>query len=139
MTQIPAWLVNMPTADAYIIHSLMCHWKGGESEEFAWRAIISLVKRLKGKSDELDSLVTAITTSGTRPSECVTIQRTMDGRIQVRQRERKRDKRGVDRCVSLLSPADGVSAPEEVMPFKFTPQSSSYAKYCWLREVAQLA
>ena len=38
---------------------------------------------LKEKRDELDSLITAITTNGAHPSKCVTIQRTLDGRLQV--------------------------------------------------------
>ena len=43
-----------------------------------------MVKKLKEKRDELDALITAITTNGTHPTKCVTIQRTLDGRLQVR-------------------------------------------------------
>uniref|UniRef100_A0A8C9T867 Mothers against decapentaplegic homolog n=1 Tax=Scleropages formosus TaxID=113540 RepID=A0A8C9T867_SCLFO len=78
--------VNPPSSsDAClsIVHSLMCHRQGGENEGFAKRAIESLVKKLKEKKDELDSLITAITTNGVHPSKCVTIQRTLDGRLQV--------------------------------------------------------
>ena len=42
-----------------------------------------MVKKLKEKRDELDALITAVTTNGTHPTKCVTIQRTLDGRLQV--------------------------------------------------------
>ncbi|XP_006008432.1 mothers against decapentaplegic homolog 4 isoform X2 [Latimeria chalumnae] len=74
---------NSNDACLSIVHSLMCHRQGGENEVFAKRAIESLVKKLKEKKDELDSLITAITTNGAHPSKCVTIQRTLDGRLQV--------------------------------------------------------
>ena len=38
---------------------------------------------MQEKRDELDSLIAAITTNGAQPSKCVTIQRTLDGRLQV--------------------------------------------------------
>jgi len=76
----------MPTsADACIniVHSLMCHRQEGDSELFCKKAIESLIKKLKEKRDELDSLIMAITTAGAQPTKCVTIPRTLDGRLQV--------------------------------------------------------
>lgn len=83
MNTLPNTAPTSADACLSIVHSLMCHRQGGESEGFAKRAIESLVKKLKEKRDELDSLITAITTNGAHPSKCVTIQRTLDGRLQV--------------------------------------------------------
>lgn len=87
MTGITTAAPTSADACLSIVHSLMCHRQGGESESFSKRAIESLVKKLKEKTDELDSLITAITTNGAHPSKCVTIQRTLDGRLQVASRK----------------------------------------------------
>nr|CAK32532.1 TGF-beta signal transducer SmadD [Echinococcus multilocularis] len=66
-----------------IVHSLMCHRKGGESEEFSKFAIESLIKKLKDRRDELDALIVAVTSNGATQTSCVTIQRTLDSRMQI--------------------------------------------------------
>ncbi|KAJ1351764.1 hypothetical protein KIN20_007900 [Parelaphostrongylus tenuis] len=66
-----------------ISHVLQCYQQGGEDTEFVRKAIESLVKKLKERRVELDALITAVTSAGKQPTTCVTIQRSLDGRLQV--------------------------------------------------------
>lgn len=57
--------------------------KDDSEANFNRKAIEGLLKRLKDRDAELDALMTAVTSSGTVPTACVTVQRTLDGRLQV--------------------------------------------------------
>ncbi|XP_014673033.1 PREDICTED: mothers against decapentaplegic homolog 5-like [Priapulus caudatus] len=62
-------------------------WKQGDEEEkWAEKAIDSLVKKLKKKKGALEDLEKALSTPG-QPSKCVTIPRSLDGRLQVSHRK----------------------------------------------------
>lgn len=58
-------------------------WKqSGEQDGFTEKAIDALVKKLKQQPGALVKLENALKTPGA-PSECVTITRSLDGRLQV--------------------------------------------------------
>lgn len=80
-TQSPYHHPQSTDACTNIVQSLLCHSCG--DNDFSRRAIESLVKKMKEKRDELDALITAVTTGGAVQTPCVTIQRTLDGRLQV--------------------------------------------------------
>ncbi|XP_015782001.1 protein mothers against dpp-like [Tetranychus urticae] len=62
-------------------------WKqGDEDEKWASKAIDSLVKKLKKKKGAIEELQKALTYPG-EPSKCVTIPRSLDGRLQVSHRK----------------------------------------------------
>ncbi|CAH8668782.1 unnamed protein product [Dicrocoelium dendriticum] len=62
-------------------------WKQGDEEEkWAEKAVDSLVKKLKKKKGALEALERALSNPG-ELSECVTIPRSLDGRLQVSHRK----------------------------------------------------
>ncbi|XP_043462266.1 mothers against decapentaplegic homolog 9-like [Leptopilina heterotoma] len=62
-------------------------WKQGDEEEkWAERAVDALVKKLKKKKGSLDELERALSNPGV-PSKCITIPRSLDGRLQVSHRK----------------------------------------------------
>ncbi|CAG2054062.1 unnamed protein product [Timema podura] len=62
-------------------------WKQGDEEEkWAEKAVDSLVKKLKKKKGAIEELERALSSPG-QASECVTIPRSLDGRLQVSHRK----------------------------------------------------
>lgn len=59
-------------------------WKQGDEEEkWAEKAVDALVKKLKKQKGAIEDLERALSCPG-QPSKCVTIPRSLDGRLQVR-------------------------------------------------------
>lgn len=58
------------------------HLQGDEEEKWAEKAVDSLVKKLKKRKGAIEELERALSCPGT-PSKCVTIPRSLDGRLQV--------------------------------------------------------
>uniref|UniRef100_A0A8C7JTL6 Mothers against decapentaplegic homolog n=1 Tax=Oncorhynchus kisutch TaxID=8019 RepID=A0A8C7JTL6_ONCKI len=62
-------------------------WKQGDEEEkWAEKAVDSLVKKVKKKKGAMEELERALSCPG-KPSKCVTIPRSLDGRLQVSHRK----------------------------------------------------
>uniref|UniRef100_A0A0B7ARE0 MH1 domain-containing protein n=1 Tax=Arion vulgaris TaxID=1028688 RepID=A0A0B7ARE0_9EUPU len=62
-------------------------WKQGDEEEkWAEKAVDSLVKKLKKKKGALEDLEKALSCKDPH-TKCVTIQRSLDGRLQVSHRK----------------------------------------------------
>ncbi|KAI5709451.1 hypothetical protein M8J76_003664 [Diaphorina citri] len=62
-------------------------WKQGDEEEkWAEKAVDSLVKKLKKSKGDIEELERALSCPG-QPSKCVTIPRSLDGRLQVSHRK----------------------------------------------------
>ena len=58
-------------------------WKQGDEEEkWAEKAVDALVKKLKNEPGAIENLEKALSSPG-QPSDCVTIPRSLDGRLQV--------------------------------------------------------
>lgn len=60
---------------------LLCRL-GDEEEKWAEKAVDSLVKKLKKKKGSMEDLEKALSSPGQK-SKCVTIPRSLDGRLQV--------------------------------------------------------
>ncbi|KAI3388047.1 hypothetical protein SNEBB_007246 [Seison nebaliae] len=76
--------LSIPANTPQIVQTLMVHRQPNrENDDFIRRAIESLVKKLRDRPTELQSLFHSVTTDGKSVGCCVTIPRTLDGRLQV--------------------------------------------------------
>lgn len=79
----------LPSFSLPVVKRLLSYRKGRDEEEgeenWSEKAVKSLVKKLK-RSGGLEELEKAISTEGNVPTSCVTIARSLDGRLQVSHR-----------------------------------------------------
>ena len=73
------------------------------------QSLESLVKKLKDRREELDALITAVSSNGAQSSRCITIQRTLDGRLQVRAHSASSSSSSLSLSLSLSLPTLSVS------------------------------
>ncbi|CAL1526176.1 unnamed protein product [Lymnaea stagnalis] len=83
---MPSSLVSLFSFTSPAVKRLMGWKQGDEEAKWAEKAIESLVKKLKKKKGVLEDLEYAIQTKDPC-SKCVTIQRSLDGRLQVSHRK----------------------------------------------------
>ncbi len=66
----------------------LLNWKQGDEEEkWAEKAVEALVKKLKKNKGAIDELDNALRCGNGRQTQCVTIPRSLDGRLQVSHRK----------------------------------------------------
>lgn len=87
--RVPCAADPFPIIVQHLLWRGVSYQHGVESAEnsFNRRAIESLVKKLKKRYNELDSLITSVTSGGRIETKCATVQRTLDGRLQVGERK----------------------------------------------------
>uniref|UniRef100_A0A0N4Z647 Mothers against decapentaplegic homolog n=1 Tax=Parastrongyloides trichosuri TaxID=131310 RepID=A0A0N4Z647_PARTI len=65
------------------IASFLMEFNVSDDIEFSRKAIESLIKKLKDNSCQLDELINSVSSKGQTKTKCITIPRTLDGRLQV--------------------------------------------------------
>ena len=75
-------LSNLFTFTSPAVKRLLGWKQGDEEEKWAEKAVDSLVKKLKKRKGMLEALEKALS-EPSRISDCVTILRSLDGRLQV--------------------------------------------------------